>query len=294
MEAVKPYDVALCTLLRSYLCPLEDGPPPDSPLHAAFGEALLREIRRRGEAANPSLIELLHRVQVNGQWAMCWRRAVGSLVDPLLPFMHAYAPLNSHPAPLAHPPTHTSPKQDHLCPIGDELSAEAEYFGVVKAAAGQRLAALESPDDLVGFFGALAEGVITSCTSAPPEGAGEQGADASSAMGLYLRMVYARYTAMPFEVGGWVCWEGLGAGAGVESNAMCKKKHSQVWPGCLHRHHRCTYIYTHTDLSARRPSASCWARCKPTLTQRLRCCRAHQSRPPIHPPCAPCPSWSAS
>lgn len=61
-------------------------------------------------------------------------------------------------------------------------------------------AALESPDDLVCLFGILADGVITSATSAPAGAGEEQGADANSAAGLYLRTAYARYTAMPFEV----------------------------------------------------------------------------------------------
>lgn len=56
------------------------------------------------------------------------------------------------------------------------------------------------------FFAALSEGVITSATSAPAPG-DDAGADASSAIGLYLRMTYARYTAMPFEV---PCLEGCG------------------------------------------------------------------------------------
>lgn len=64
MEPARPYDVALCTLCRIYLCPEDSDPPPHGPLHAAFGEAVLREIRRRDEATSPSLIELLRRVQV--------------------------------------------------------------------------------------------------------------------------------------------------------------------------------------------------------------------------------------
>lgn len=67
MEAVRPHDVALCSLLRSYLCPLEDDPPAESPLHAAFGEALLREVRRCDAATAPTLIELLHSIQVGAR-----------------------------------------------------------------------------------------------------------------------------------------------------------------------------------------------------------------------------------
>ncbi len=111
--------------------------------------------------------------------------------------------------------------QDHLCPHGDEASAEADFFGAIKAGVGQRLALLESPDDLVAFFGALAEGVITSATSAPAEGE-DGGADASSVLGVYLRMVYARYTAMSYEVG-WRGWEAgaLGPVAGLGALLAC-------------------------------------------------------------------------
>lgn len=66
MQNVTAHDVALCTLLRSYLCPQEDDPPPHGPLHAAFGEALLREIRWREELASPSLVDLLRRIQASG------------------------------------------------------------------------------------------------------------------------------------------------------------------------------------------------------------------------------------
>ena len=113
-------------------------------------------------------------------------------------------PATAPPPPPPPTPLLPPPPQDQLCPHGDEASAEAEFFGAVKAAVGQRLALLESPDDLVAFFGALAEGVITSATSVPADGE-EGGADASSALGIHLRMVYARYTAMSFEVGqaGW-------------------------------------------------------------------------------------------
>lgn len=83
------------------------------------------------------------------------------------------------------------------------------------------MALLESPDDLVAFFGALAEGVITSATSAPAEGE-DGGADASSVLGVYLRMVYARYTAMSYEVG-WRGWEAgaLGPVAGLGALLAC-------------------------------------------------------------------------
>ena len=110
-------------------------------------------------------------------------------------------PTHVHCIPCGTPPTPAHPTQDQVCPHGDEASPEADFFGAVKAGVGQRLALLETPDDLVAFFGALAEGVITSATSAPAEGE-DGGADASSALGVYLRMVYARYTAMSFEVGG--------------------------------------------------------------------------------------------
>lgn len=66
---------------------------------------------------------------------------------------------------------------------------------------GQHLAVLESPDDLVGFFDSLAEGVIVAAGAAPGRGEEQHGADANSAMGLYLRMACARYTAMSFEAG---------------------------------------------------------------------------------------------
>lgn len=65
MEPLRPYDVALCMLLRSYLCPADEvDPPSHSPLHAAFGEALLAEARRRDAVACPSLVQLLQRIQV--------------------------------------------------------------------------------------------------------------------------------------------------------------------------------------------------------------------------------------
>lgn len=212
MEPARPYDVALCTLCRIYLCPDASDPPPDSPLQPVFGEALLREIRRRDEAASPSLIELLRRVQVGagvekelgGIHVQCW--CMGSLrgrCDGLaaLRCLHCCVPSNIRCLPCGAPPTPAHPTQDQVCPHGDEASPEADFFGAVKAGVGQRLALLETPDDLVAFFGALAEGVITSATSAPAEGE-DGGADASSALGVYLRMVYARYTAMSFEVGG--------------------------------------------------------------------------------------------
>ena len=47
MEILRAHEVALCTLLRSYLNPtIESDPPPHSPLHPLFGKALLQEIRR--------------------------------------------------------------------------------------------------------------------------------------------------------------------------------------------------------------------------------------------------------
>ena len=64
MEPLRPYDVALCMLLRSYLCAGEADPSTTSPLHGVFGEALLMEIKRRDEAATPTLIQLLQRMQV--------------------------------------------------------------------------------------------------------------------------------------------------------------------------------------------------------------------------------------
>jgi len=64
-------------------------------------------------------------------------------------------------------------------------------------------------------------GVITSATSAPAEGE-DGGADASSVLGVYLRMVYARYTAMSYEVG-WRGWEAgaLGPVAGLGALLAC-------------------------------------------------------------------------
>lgn len=91
--------------------------------------------------------------------------------------------------------------QGHVCPRAEEGSTAAAYFVTIKSAVGQHLSGLELPDDLVSLFTSLRDSVINQCTSAPAESEGE-GADASSAMGLYLRMCYARYTAMPFEVGG--------------------------------------------------------------------------------------------
>lgn len=226
MEPARPYDVALCTLCRIFLCPDVDAndPSPGSPLHAVLGEALLREIRRRDEAASPSLIELLRRVQVRavsvvaakrcgshtGPVLQCrlWLLAGAAVIPRVRHCKHVGGSVNKQAAvnSTACPPPRCNPTppchalQDQVCPHGDEASPEADFFGAVKAAVGQRLALLETPDDLVAFFGALAEGVITSATSAPAEG-DDGGADASSALGVYLRMVYARYTAMSFEVG---------------------------------------------------------------------------------------------
>ncbi|KAL4854908.1 Anaphase-promoting complex subunit 5 [Chlorella vulgaris] len=148
METVKAVDVALCVLLRAYLCPDESDPAATSDLHPLFGQALLHEIRRREETHSPSLIQLL--------------------------------------------------QHGHVCPGAEEGSTAAAYFVTIKSAVGQHLSGLELPDDLVGLFTSLRDSVINQCTSAPAESEGE-GADASSAMGLYLRMCYARYTAMPFE-----------------------------------------------------------------------------------------------
>ncbi len=78
MEPLQPYDVALCMLLRSFLCPVDDvDPPPHSPLHAAFGEALLAEVRRCDTVACPSLVQLLRHIQVRdiqGSWRRLGRR----------------------------------------------------------------------------------------------------------------------------------------------------------------------------------------------------------------------------
>lgn len=131
------------------------------------------------------------------------------------------SPVGPRP-PLAHS------LQEHMCPSGDPLSPEAEYFEAVKQSIGHHFDSLASPDDLIAFFGSLAEAAITACTSAPSPDGTWQGADVNSAMGLQLRMAYARYTAMPFEasacaVGGGVVmlvcacgWLGVGrVGDGV-------------------------------------------------------------------------------
>lgn len=85
-----------------------------------------------------------------------------------------------------------------MCPGGESAGEADAYFGAVKAAVGAHLSALETADELVSLFTSVAEQVITQCTSTPAEAEG-RGADASSAMGLYLRICYARYTAMTFE-----------------------------------------------------------------------------------------------
>ena len=98
MEALRPYDVALCMLLRSYLCPLDESEPsPLSPLHALLGEALLREIRRRDEVAHPSLLGLLRNVQVRLPLPLPARRcppAACSLTD-ILPHSCILSPRHS-------------------------------------------------------------------------------------------------------------------------------------------------------------------------------------------------------
>lgn len=63
LDGVQAAELALCMLLRSYLCPDESDPSPYIPLHGFFGEALLQEIRRREDVGSPSLIDLLRRVQ---------------------------------------------------------------------------------------------------------------------------------------------------------------------------------------------------------------------------------------
>lgn len=173
-----------------------------------------------------------------------------------------------------------------MCPTADELSPEAEYFAAVKSCVGQHLAALESPDDLVGFFGSLAEGVITSCTSAAGDGE-ERGTDASSAMGVYLRMVYARYTAMPYEVGAARADEGA-----FRSRPAAARRSAANWSAAASKAHRPARLQ---PLCPRcRPSASCCSRCKPTLMQRWRCCRASRSRRRGRPRSRPPPTSSAS
>lgn len=106
MEPLTPYDVALCMLLRSYLCPADEfDPPPHSPLHAAFGEALLAEVRRRDAVACPTLVQLLQHIQVSpvGQ-AWVGNAAMQSVVwgqdhPPLVctSWRHAPATLAGHP-----------------------------------------------------------------------------------------------------------------------------------------------------------------------------------------------------
>ena len=93
MEAMRPHDVAICMMLRSYLCPDDSDPSPLSPLHALLGEALLREIRRRDEVAHPSLLGLLRNVQV--------RLPPPARPPPALSqtlFCHTSHPLPHHPA----------------------------------------------------------------------------------------------------------------------------------------------------------------------------------------------------
>ncbi len=99
-----------------------------------------------------------------------------------------------------------------MCPSGDLLSPGAEYFELVKESVGHHFDSLASPDELVAFFGSLAEAAITACTSAPSRDGSYQGADVNSTLGLQLRMAYARYTAMPFEVSreGWAAGDGGG------------------------------------------------------------------------------------
>ena len=278
MEALRPYDVAMCMLLRSYLCPLDESDPsPLNPLHALLGEALLREIRRRDEVAQPSLIGLLRNVQVRlpppAPPPAC-RLLSGGFVAALLQ--------------LVAPPRRCP--QEHICPSGEELSAEAEYFAAVKASLGQHLAALESPDDLVAFFAGLADSLITSATSAPAAEGEEQGADASSVMGLYLRMCYAQYTAAPFEASGP---RGVGRRQGSKQMAALQPEEA----GATHCSAVCPTVkcpfhppppspspHPPLPLPACRPSASCWRRCSSTLMQRWLYCRARQSRRPASPP----------
>jgi hypothetical protein len=97
--------------------------------------------------------------------------------------------------------------QDHVCRGGGEGGEAAEYCGQLKGALGERLSQLGTPDDLVAFFASLADSAITHCTSGP-EDSPAVGADASSALGLHLRLCCARYAAMPFEVS----WQAGGMG----------------------------------------------------------------------------------
>ena len=203
MEAITPYDVALCVLLRAYLCPDESDPSPHSPLHASFGAALLQEIRRHDAVEAPSLFELLQRLQVGR--AAC-RQPPPAAASPTCPTLLPQPAMHG----LAHALACHQHLQAHICPdTDDEQSVEyRQYFVAVKDSVGARLSALDAPDDLVLLCKLLAEDVpaagllaaINDCTSAPDTSEGGDGADASSAMGLYLRMAYARSTAMPFEV----------------------------------------------------------------------------------------------
>ena len=207
--AITPYDVALCVLLRAYLCPDESDPSPHSALHASFGEALLQEIRRHDAVEAPSLFELLQRLQVGRAACRQPPPAAASRASPTPPSTHAAAACHAQPTPTPSSRRVKSTLQAHICPGADEQSVEGQYFLAVKDSVGARLSALGCPDDLVLLCKLLAEDVpavglmaaINDCTSAPGDASeGGDGADASSAMGLYLRMAYARSTAMPFEV----------------------------------------------------------------------------------------------
>lgn len=72
-----------------------------------------------------------------------------------------------------------------------------DYFEEVKQALGTALSSLEVPDDLINLLDGV-RNLINSCTTEDSH-SGQPAADASSTLGLYLRGLYVRYAAMPYE-----------------------------------------------------------------------------------------------
>ena len=64
LPSITPYDIALCFLIKGYLCPGDDDPGGSWPQRQALGDALLTGIRQKISPRQPSIVELAGQLQV--------------------------------------------------------------------------------------------------------------------------------------------------------------------------------------------------------------------------------------
>jgi len=58
LPSLTPYDIALCFLIKGYLCPDNEDPGGAWPQRQALGDSLLSCIRQKDSAKQPSFVEL--------------------------------------------------------------------------------------------------------------------------------------------------------------------------------------------------------------------------------------------